>query len=97
MIKIGVMVGKGGLEPPRIAAPDPKSGPSANSGTSPGCQTILIIKRIPAQQETRLPVRTIASYKTSLKLIVMRTAALVQFIKINIIMGCKACKTLLLF
>ena len=28
-------VGKGGLEPPRIAAPDPKSGPSASSGTPP--------------------------------------------------------------
>ena len=29
-------VGKGGLEPPRLATPDPKSGPSANSGTPPG-------------------------------------------------------------
>ena len=28
-------MGKGGLEPPRIAAPDPKSGPSASSGTPP--------------------------------------------------------------
>jgi hypothetical protein len=29
------LVGKGGLEPPCIAAPDPKSGPSASSGTPP--------------------------------------------------------------
>ncbi len=28
-------MGKGGLEPPRLAAPDPKSGPSASSGTPP--------------------------------------------------------------
>ncbi len=30
-----VKLGKGGLEPPRLSTPDPKSGPSANSGTSP--------------------------------------------------------------
>lgn len=30
-----VLVGKEGLEPSRIAAPDPKSGPSASSGTPP--------------------------------------------------------------
>ena len=30
-----LMVGKGGLEPPRLSTPDPKSGPSANSGTPP--------------------------------------------------------------
>jgi transcriptional regulator with XRE-family HTH domain len=29
------MVGKGGLEPPRLAAHDPKSCPSASSGTPP--------------------------------------------------------------
>ena len=29
------LVGKGGLEPPRIAALDPKSSPSASSGTPP--------------------------------------------------------------
>jgi transcriptional regulator with XRE-family HTH domain len=29
------LVGKEGLEPSRIAAPDPKSGPSASSGTPP--------------------------------------------------------------
>ena len=28
------MVGKGGLEPPRLAAPAPKAGASANSATS---------------------------------------------------------------
>lgn len=33
-------MGKGGLEPPRIAAPDPKSGPSANSGTPPRYRNI---------------------------------------------------------
>ena len=32
------LVGKGGLEPPRLSAPDPKSGPSANSGTPPQCK-----------------------------------------------------------
>ena len=29
------LVGKGGLEPPRLAAHDPKSCPSASSGTPP--------------------------------------------------------------
>ena len=33
---MGDMVGKGGVEPPRIAALDPKSSPSASSGTPPG-------------------------------------------------------------
>ena len=40
-------MGKGGLEPPRIAAPDPKSGPSASSGTPPGYETIPALSRVP--------------------------------------------------
>ena len=32
-------MGKGGLEPPRLSTPDPKSGPSANSGTSPDVES----------------------------------------------------------
>ncbi len=33
------MVGKGGLEPPRLAARGPKPRPSANSGTPPNLVT----------------------------------------------------------
>ncbi len=42
---ITIMVGKGGLEPPRLAAPDPKSGPSTNSGTPPNVYQLLNIHR----------------------------------------------------
>jgi hypothetical protein len=36
-----VLVRKGGLEPPRLAAPDPKSGASANSATFAREQFVL--------------------------------------------------------
>jgi hypothetical protein len=35
------LVRKGGLEPPRLAAPDPKSGASANSATFAREQLVL--------------------------------------------------------
>ncbi len=54
-------LGKGGLEPPRIAAPDPKSGPSASSGTPP--------RRINITVELGVLSRTIAFYKASHKLL----------------------------
>ena len=42
------MVGKEGLEPTRLSAPDPKSGSSTNSDTSPLAvkYTVAIIKKL---------------------------------------------------
>ena len=40
LVGLAIRVGKGGLEPPRLSTPDPKSGPSANSGTPPTASQI---------------------------------------------------------
>ena len=39
-----VVVRKGGLEPPPLAGPDPKSGASANSATFANCHNRLLHK-----------------------------------------------------
>ena len=42
-----VQVGKGGLEPPRLSAHDPKSCPSASSGTPPYLKSLSILSYCP--------------------------------------------------
>ena len=74
-------MGKGGLEPPRLAAHDPKSCPSANSGTPPDTKSLkLLIKSQQRQKDLltkflssrrqRLSPHTIAFYQTCLKVLV---------------------------
>ncbi len=61
----GDLVRKGGLEPPRLAAPDPKSGASANSATfAPISRTHLIIA---PGMSTRAKAHFIEAWNAGLK------------------------------